>query len=267
MTFMSSVLPLAAALVLASFGPAQAFSPLAALAPAGRTMVAKSSMAKTVSWAGVAKRRQASALGPLSMAATAEAVGTDEAQEFWTRPRTTNANWGVFFDLETKGEDIWITGLRCGGHSFARVGAFTRLKLQCFTKEGSSKGAEADKSLWSGLAELKDLTLPKVQVGDSKAVYTYIPFASPVHVKANSQQSFCIHTDKKTGLVVRRKINFGGDNVDPYFAEWREGVTDEGAHFTLSAGKCPGENLFVDVSAETSMRAFVGVVDYSLKAP
>jgi hypothetical protein len=26
----------------------------------------------------------------------------------------------------------------------------------------------------------------------------------------------------KTGLVVRRKINFGGDSPDPYFAEWRE---------------------------------------------
>jgi len=33
MTFMSSVLPLASALLLASFVPAQAFSPLAALAP------------------------------------------------------------------------------------------------------------------------------------------------------------------------------------------------------------------------------------------
>jgi len=265
MPFTRSVLPLAAALVLASVGPAMAFSPLAALSP-GSKMVAQSST-KTVSWAAVGKRQQASTLGPLRMVATSEAVGTDTAQEFWTRGRTTNANWGVFFDLETKDQDIWVSGLRCGGHSFASVGSFTRLKLQCFTKEGSSKGAEADKSQWSEKAKIKDLTLPKVQVGDSKAVYTYIPFDTPVHIKANTQQSFCLHTDKKTGLVVRRKINFGGDFVDPYYAEWRDGVTDEGVHFKLSAGKCPGENLFVDVSSESSMRAFVGVVDYSLQAP
>jgi len=59
-------------------------------------------------------------------------------------------------------------------------------------------------------------------VGDSRAVYTYVPFSKPVHVQKNSKQSFCVHTNKKTGLVVRRKINFGGDNPDPYFAEWRE---------------------------------------------
>ena len=129
-----------------------------------------------------------------------------------------NANWGVFFDVETKESDIWVTGLRCGGHSFgesqsargretrepesenflttssclqrkretrgpknesflhiilpaesqgarderartfltndiilpaAKYDEFTRLKLQCFTKAGSSKGAETNKSEWS----------------------------------------------------------------------------------------------------------------------
>lgn len=203
------------------------------------------------------------------MVATAEAVGTDTAQEFWTRPRTTNANWGVFFDLETKDSDIWVSGLRCGGHSFASVEAFTRIKLQCFTKEGKHTGAETDKGQWTSTAVMNDLTLPKVQVGDSRAVYTYIPFSEPIHIKANSQQAFCIHTDKKTGIVVRRKINFGGDNPDPYFAQWPEGVTDEGAHFKLSAGRCPGQNLFVDVgnANDDALRAFVGVIDYSLKAP
>merc|ERR1712205_269713 len=90
-----------------------------------------------------------------------EAVGTDTAMEFWTRPRTTNANWGVFFDVETKESYIWVTGLRCGGHSFAKYDEFTRLKLQCFTKAGSSKGAETNKSEWSELAKMEDLTLPR----------------------------------------------------------------------------------------------------------
>ena len=37
-----------------------------------------------------------SRLGPLKMVATAKKPDTitDTAQEFWTRPRTTNANWG-----------------------------------------------------------------------------------------------------------------------------------------------------------------------------
>ena len=51
----------------------------------------------------------------------------------------------------------------------------------------------------------------------------------------------------------RRKINFGGDNPDPYFAEWPGGCTDEGLHFKLMAGRCPGENLFVDVGSEVSL--------------
>jgi len=267
MGFSRAVLPLAVVAALVVVSPTQAFSPAVGLSP-GRTLTATTS--KMVSFAIGAKRRAASALGPLKMVATAspeEAVGTDSAMEFWTRPRTTNANWGVFFDIETKESDVWITGLRCGGHSFAKFDDFTRLKLQCLTKEGSSEGSETNKGVWSPLAEMDDLTLPKVQVGDSRAVYTYIPFKEPVHVKAKSQQAFCLHTNKKTGLVVRRKISFGGDNPDPYFAEWPEGCTDEGVHFKLKAGRCPGENLFVDVGSEGNARAFVGVIDYSLKAP
>ena len=38
-----------------------------------------------------------SRLGPFRMVATGKKVEkeTDTAQEFWTRPRTTNANWGI----------------------------------------------------------------------------------------------------------------------------------------------------------------------------
>ena len=221
-----------------------------------------------------ATRRGSWPVGPLRMVATADGgkidgthLGTHTAQEFWTRPRTTNANWGVFFSLETKDQDVWVTGLRCGGHSFASVGELTRLSLECYTKDGAVEGAETDKSQWTNVASLKELTIPKVQVGDSKAVYTYVPFKDPVHVKAKTIKSFCLHTDKKTGLVVRRKINFGGDKPDPYFAEWVDGVTDEGAHFKIRAGRCPGEKLFVDVGSEANARAFVGVVDYALQAP
>jgi len=45
--------------------------------------------------------------------------------------------------------------------------------------------------------------MPRVEVGDSRAVYTYVPFSKPVHIKAKSKQSFCVHTDKKTGMCVR----------------------------------------------------------------
>ena len=44
--------------------------------------------------------------------------------------------------------------------------------------------------------------MPRVEVGDSRAVYTYIPFSKPVHIKAKSKQSFCLHTDKKTGYFI-----------------------------------------------------------------
>eukprot|EP00802_Teleaulax_amphioxeia_P022825 Tamp_23314.p1 GENE.Tamp_23314~~Tamp_23314.p1 ORF type:complete len:267 (-),score=54.92 Tamp_23314:175-975(-) len=266
MGFTRSMLPLAA-VMLGCAAPAQAFSPVGALAPGLRMGVGSAHTASLTS--ACSPRPARNGLGPLKMVATAKKPDTitDTAQEFWTRPRTTNANWGVFFTLETKDSDIWISGLRCGGHSFASVDDYTRIKLECWTKEGDSSGAESDKSAWTEAANIQELTMPRVEVGDSRAVYTYVPFSKPVHVQKNSKQSFCVHTNKKTGLVVRRKINFGGDNPDPYFAEWREGVTDEGAHFKILAGKCPGEKLFVDVGSEANMRAFVGVIDYALKAP
>jgi hypothetical protein len=49
---------------------------------------------------------------------------------------------------------------------------------------------------------MQELTMPRVEVGDSRAVYTYIPFSKPVHIKAKSKQSFCLHTDKKTGYFI-----------------------------------------------------------------
>ena len=61
---------------------------------------------------------------------------------------------GVFFTLETKESDIWVQGLRCGGHSFASVNDFTRIKLECYTKEGDVKGSETDKSAWTEVANI-----------------------------------------------------------------------------------------------------------------
>ncbi len=56
---------------------------------------------------------------------------------------------GVFFTMETKESDIWVQGLRCGGHSFASVNDFTRIKLECYSKPGDVAGAETDKSAWT----------------------------------------------------------------------------------------------------------------------
>mmetsp|Transcript_12870 Transcript_12870/g.29619 ORF Transcript_12870/g.29619 Transcript_12870/m.29619 type:complete len:267 (-) Transcript_12870:900-1700(-) len=192
-----------------------------------------------------------------------------ESLSFITRPRTTNANWGVFFEIATKDSPVWITGLHAGGHSFASFDDLTRLDIGIYTKGGTCVGSETDKAPWKLIAEHKDFILPRVEVGDSRAQYTKIPLNTVVHIPANTVQGFCLHTNKKTGLAVRRKLNFDSDDVngDPYFREWIDGVTDENDHFKMIAGLCPGEKLFEDVSQANNARAFVGMIEYSLSEP
>mmetsp|Transcript_8429 Transcript_8429/g.16873 ORF Transcript_8429/g.16873 Transcript_8429/m.16873 type:complete len:235 (-) Transcript_8429:162-866(-) len=188
--------------------------------------------------------------------------------EFYTRPRTTNANWGTFFEIATKDQPIYVTGIRAGGHSFADFETYTRLDVKVMTKEGTAVGFETDADAWKTIGEASELNMPRIEVGDSFAVFTPLPLDEPVMIPANSVQGFVIHTNKKTGLALRRKLNFDANNEgDPYFKDWVDGVTDEGEHLKLVAGLCPGEKLFEDVSDSTNARAFVGVIDYTLSEP
>ena len=70
------------------------------------------------------------------------------------RPRTTNANWGVFFEIATKDSPVWITGLHAGGHSFASFDDLTRLDIGVYTKQGTCVGSETDKAPWKRIAEV-----------------------------------------------------------------------------------------------------------------
>mmetsp|Transcript_24951 Transcript_24951/g.59308 ORF Transcript_24951/g.59308 Transcript_24951/m.59308 type:complete len:268 (-) Transcript_24951:144-947(-) len=188
--------------------------------------------------------------------------------EFYTRPRTTNANWGTFFEIATKDSDVYITGIRAGGHSFANFEEYTRLDVTTYTKEGTCVGFETDEKAWKCIGKAEGLKVPRVEVGDSFAQFTPLPLEDPVLIPANSVQGFVIHTNKKTGLALRRKLNFDSNNAgDPYFKDWIDGVTDEGDHLKLIAGLCPGEKLFEDVSDSNNARAFVGVIDYTLEKP
>lgn len=188
--------------------------------------------------------------------------------ELWTRPRTTNANWGVFFEVATKDKDVWVTGLRAGGHAFADAFDYNKLNMRIFTTEGSAVGKELDASKWTACGEAKDFRLPRVEVGDSYAQYYSLPFEGPIHIPAGTTRSFCVHTDKARGLALRRKLNFDTRlKEDPNFKEWVDGVSDEGMHFNLVSGLVPGQKLFEEVSTANNARAFVGVVEYDLKAP
>ncbi len=72
-----------------------------------------------------------------------------------------------------------------------------------------------------------DFKIPRVEVGEIMPMYTSLPF-KPVQIPANSVRAFCIHTNRKTGIALRRKLNFDSNNLaDPYFREWTDGVTDE----------------------------------------
>uniref|UniRef100_A0A6U5BH51 Uncharacterized protein n=1 Tax=Hemiselmis andersenii TaxID=464988 RepID=A0A6U5BH51_HEMAN len=207
---------------------------------------------------------------PLSLRMGEEGGASDklEGWELWTRPRTTNANWGVFFEVVAKDKDVWVTGLRAGGHSFATYDEYTRLHMRVFTTEGSAVGKELDESAWSLAGEEKDFKLPRVEVGDQTTNYYSLPFGDAIKIPAGSTRAFCIHTDKQRGLALRRKLNFHTRlDSDPDFKEWVDGVTDEGMHFNLVSGLVPGKDLFKKVSTENNARAFAGVVEYDLKDP
>ena len=76
------------------------------------------------------------------------------AEQFWTRPRTTNANWGVFFEVVAKDRPIWITGIQAGGHSFATHDDYTRMKIRVLTADGTAVGKELDESAWKLLGDV-----------------------------------------------------------------------------------------------------------------
>jgi hypothetical protein len=78
-----------------------------------------------------------------------------------------------------------------------------------------------------GSYQADNFNLPRVEVGEITPFYTSLPF-STIQIPANTARAFCIHTNRKTGLALRRKLNFDSNNIaDPYFREWTDGVTDE----------------------------------------
>jgi len=265
---------LVVAAVLCALPATEGFSPMAASTlHAGLSRFNGMASAKASSCVAPAQRIGSAPFG-LRMAegeATKETKAPKEkleGWELWTRARTTNANWGVFFEIVAKDKDIWVTGLRAGGHSFSSWDEYTRLHMRVFTTEGTAVGKELDSSAWSLAGEDTEFKLPRVEVGDSTTEYTSLPFGDPIKVPAGSTRAFCVHTDKQRGVALRRKLNFHTRlDSDPTFKEWEDGVTDEGMHFNLVAGLVPGKDLFKDISTANNARAFVGVVEYDLKAP
>ncbi len=122
------------------------------------------SLGKAVAWdlRGAPSCRVRSNVSPRSVAAAPRMDSQSKvstAEEFWTRPRTTNANYGLFFEVTTKDRPIWITGLRAGGHSFAAHDEYTRMKIRVLTADGSAVGKELDEKAWTLVGEVTYLIL------------------------------------------------------------------------------------------------------------
>ena len=120
------------------------------------------SLGKAGAWdlRGAPACRVRSNVSPRSIAAAPKMDSQSKvstAEEFWTRPRTTNANYGVFFEVSAKDKPIWITGLRAGGHSFATHDEYTRMKIRVLTADGSAVGKELDEKAWTLLGEVTSL--------------------------------------------------------------------------------------------------------------
>ena len=124
-----------------------AFAPSRGLVAPSRAMGSSCSLRLRGNPSGV----RSSLRTPSVMSAVMEAADqkTSTSEEFWTRPRTTNANWGVFFEIVAKDKPIWITGIRAGGHSFADHNQYTRMNIRVFSAEGSAVGKELDEKAWS----------------------------------------------------------------------------------------------------------------------
>jgi len=217
----------------------------------------------------------------------------------WLCTQTTSghAHYGVFFDVEAKEADLFVTGLRTASHFRSDI---FEGRYRLLVRDGSGRGHEKSKDGWRqvGYKEVRGevrtigpkrwdaFGLPrkiKTSAGgilkllpaitsedtDPEVIYGPIPLAEAIRVPAGQTVGFALWSDESLGIVLRKKdvwMNQGRYRT----RRWEGGffapgeVTDDNADMSIRAGLVPRKDIFRSVANDEGYTAFVGILQYTL---
>mmetsp|Transcript_3104 Transcript_3104/g.4404 ORF Transcript_3104/g.4404 Transcript_3104/m.4404 type:complete len:268 (-) Transcript_3104:30-833(-) len=184
-------------------------------------------------------------------------------QRLVTKPRTSHAWFGVYFDIEAKDTPLTIKSIETGCSS--SVDGKT-LKVQLWaTKEGSFAGKEEDASAWECLGDeemvLSTIKFDKRAYDSSEAKYGKLPLKTDIVVESGGKRGFMIHTNSMGGLILR-----GGFGPEAQKNNWRVGAkSDETIHMRVLAGPVTASAPFtLEKDSPGFARAFAGSISYTI---
>mmetsp|Transcript_4402 Transcript_4402/g.10594 ORF Transcript_4402/g.10594 Transcript_4402/m.10594 type:complete len:638 (-) Transcript_4402:126-2039(-) len=224
---------------------------------------------------------------------------TDLPGSKWMCTQTTSghAHYGIFFDVEAKASDVYITAIRTASHFRSDI---FEGRYRILIRDGTGLGHEFSKTGWRqvGYKEVKgemrvvgpkkwdSMGLPreiKTCAGgifkllpaitsedlDPEVIYGSIALAEAIKVPAGKTVGMVVWSDDSLGIVLRKKdvwMNQGRYRT----RRWEGGffdkgeVTDENADIALKAGLVPRKDIFRGVASEAGYSAFTGVLQYTL---
>uniref|UniRef100_A0A7S4K7J3 WW domain-containing protein n=1 Tax=Guillardia theta TaxID=55529 RepID=A0A7S4K7J3_GUITH len=227
----------------------------------------------------------------------ADPAGTEGVKWICTQKTTGHAHNGIFFEVQAKSADVYITGVRTGSHEHSDIYV---TKYRVFVRDGPSYGHEMSKSGWKqvGMKNVKALVkrvgpkkwdafgfprqvkrtvegvnklLPSISDLDENPELFYgpLPLTEAIRVPAGQTVSIAIWCEDMLGIILRKKdpwMNNGRRRTRRYVGGFfdKGEVTDENVDMTLRSGLVPTEAIFSKVLNPEGYMGFVGVLEYVL---
>jgi len=224
--------------------------------------------------------------------------GQEGSKWLCTQTTSGHTHHGIFFQLEAKEEDVFITGIRTAAHYRSDI---FEGRYRVLVRDGELYGNEYSKAGWRqvGLktvkAEIKtvgpkawdSMGLPrtiKTSAGvmfdmlpgisaidtDPEVIYGSLPLSEAIHVPKGGKKAICIWNDDMLGIVMRKKDNFvnnGRFKANRFIGGFfdKAEVTDENSDLRIRAGLVPKKDVFQSVLNPDGYCAFVGVLQYVMK--
>eukprot|EP00287_Rhodomonas_sp_CCMP768_P018062 CAMPEP_0202816578 /NCGR_PEP_ID=MMETSP1389-20130828/7033_1 /ASSEMBLY_ACC=CAM_ASM_000865 /TAXON_ID=302021 /ORGANISM="Rhodomonas sp., Strain CCMP768" /LENGTH=244 /DNA_ID=CAMNT_0049488645 /DNA_START=19 /DNA_END=753 /DNA_ORIENTATION=- len=184
----------------------------------------------------------------------------DVQQILITKPRTSNAWFGVYFDVQARDRAVTVQSIKTGCSSMAEGETLEVQVWSCI--DGSGVGKEEDQSAWTqvykGSHALDLVEFNRFQTSTTEAdQYTELPLASPITLQPSERRGFLVHTNHIGGLILR-----GGFGPEAQQNNWEIGdVTDETVDVVLRCGLPCSVKPF-EVEPDSVGRAFAGSILY-----
>jgi len=176
-----------------------------------------------------------------------------------TKPRTPNAWFGIYFDVQARDRPVVIDAIKTGCSDMAMGETLDVQIWSCV--DGSFIGKEEDKSVWQdcykGKLELAHISFDRFVSASEVDNYTELRFDAPVSLKPFETRGFLLHTGHVGGLILR-----GGFGPEGQKNPWKVGdVTDETVDIVLKSG-LPCSDTPFKVEEDSIARAFAGSILY-----